>query len=450
MSLVSLKTELRQLLKLTPQLMQSMELLQMNSQELLEYLNRVSEENPMLEQEDTSSLRSAYEELRRKASWIDGGVYGATFSHSESELPQQAATDRETEGLTAFLCDQLDRLHLPKPLLALAKYMAELVDEEGYLMQEDLDSLAALDIPEDLIDEALETLQSLEPAGVGGRDLSECLLLQLSRQKDVPAYQMAIVARFLPELGRGHYGPISRELGVTVQQIQAAEQRIAALEPYPGRSFQPTEPTLYVRPDLFVAAPEGELQVILNEYYLPRVSVSSYYSRLLSTTGDKETRDYLRQKLQQAKWILTSLERRGITLQRCGDAILEAQRPFFAGETTELAPMTLSSLAEQLELHPSTVSRATHGKYLQCRSGTYPLRFFFNPTVGSFGPSRQAVKQRLLTLIKNEDPARPLSDQRLCDLLAADGIETARRTVAKYRMELGFPSSTARKKQHST
>ena len=167
MSLVSLKTELRQLLKLTPQLMQSMELLQMNSQELLEYLNRITEENPLLEQEDSPSLRSAYDELRQKASWIEGGVYGATFSHGETDLPEQAVVDRETESLSAFLCDQLDRMHLPKPLLALTKYMAELVDEDGYLTQDDLGSLTDLHIPEELTEQALETLQSLEPAGVG-------------------------------------------------------------------------------------------------------------------------------------------------------------------------------------------------------------------------------------------------------------------------------------------
>ena len=222
------------------------------------------------------------------------------------------------------------------------------------------------------------------------------------------------------------------------------------LDPHPGLAFQPAEPTLFIRPDIFVVDLDGELQLVLNEYYLPRISISSYYTRLLTKSDEKETRDYLRQKLQQAKWILSSLERRGLTLRRCGNAILEAQRPFFAGETTELAPMTLSSLAETLGLHPSTISRATHDKYLQCRSGTYPLRYFFNRTVGSFGPSRQAVKQRLLNFIKNEDPQHPLSDQHLCDLLASGGIQTARRTVAKYRMELGIPSSTVRKKLSQT
>ena len=141
MSLVSLKTELRQDLKLTPQLLQSMEVLQMNSQELLEYLNKISEENPLVEQEDAHALRSAYEELRQKASWIDAGIHGGTFAHDESTMPERGAADSAIESLSAFLCDQLDRKRLPKPLLALSKYIAELVDEDGYLAQEDLDGL---------------------------------------------------------------------------------------------------------------------------------------------------------------------------------------------------------------------------------------------------------------------------------------------------------------------
>lgn len=444
MSLVSLKTELRQELKLTPQLLQSMEVLQMNSQELLAYLNRVSQENPLVEQEDAPSLHGAYQELRQKASWIDAGLHAS--AQEESALPERGAADRETESLSAFLWDQLERRRLPKPLLALSKYMAELVDEDGYLLQEDLDGLAELKIPPALIGRALETLQSLDPAGVGARDLSECLLLQLARRKNASPVVLDIVARFLPELSRKHYGPISRALGSTAEEIQAAAEVISQLEPHPGRAFQPSEPALYVRPDVFVAELDGELTIVLNEYYLPRVSISDYYTRLLKESDEPETRVYLQQKMQQAKWLLTSLERRGATLRLCAGAILETQRPFFSGGTGELAPMKLAETAERLGLHPSTVSRAVRGKYLQCRQGTYPLRYFFSRPVGSQGPSRQAVKRKLLELVKGEDPRRPLSDQALCRLLADQGVVVARRTVAKYRTELGVASSTARRR----
>lgn len=445
MSLVTLKAELRQELKLTPQLLQSMEILQMNSQELLEYLGKISEENPLVEQEDAPALRSAYEELRQKASWIDGGLRGGTFVHEDAGIPERGALDRETESLAAFLRDQLDRLRLPKPLLALTRYLAELVDGDGYLAQEDLDGLKQMKVPVSLLDQALETIQSLEPAGVGARSLSECLLLQLSRQESPAPAVMDIVARFLPELSRKHYGPIARELGLSTAEIQAAEKAIAALEPHPGRAFQPAEPTVYVRPDVFVVELDGRLQVVLNEYYLPRVTISDYYARLLKESDEKETRAYLQQKMQQAKWLLSSLERRGGTLRRCAQAVLDSQLPFFAGETGELSPMSLLTLAERLEVHPSTVSRAVRGKYLQCRQGTYPLRYFFSHAVGQTGPSQQAVKRRLLELVRKEDPLRPLSDQALAERLAGEGIRLARRTVAKYREELGIPSSAGRR-----
>ena len=231
MSLLSLKTELRQELKLTPQLLQSMEVLQMNSQELLDYLGRLSEENPTLELSDSTDLRSAYESLRQRASWLDAGTFGSSFAHEEDGPPEPGAVDRALESLSAFLCDQLERKRLPKPMLALCKYMAELVDEDGYLAQEDLDGLTELKIPADMVERALDTLQSLEPAGVGARDLSECLVLQLSRQKQPVPYAMDIAARFLTELGRGHYGPIAKALGADTAEIQAAEKAIAALDP---------------------------------------------------------------------------------------------------------------------------------------------------------------------------------------------------------------------------
>ncbi len=445
MSLIALKTELRQQLKLTPQLMQSMEVLQMNSQELLEYLGRLTEENPLLEREDVPDFRDAYQELRQKAVWIDTGIPGASFSH-EGALPERGAVDRETESLAAFLRDQLERKRLPKPLLALGNYLAELVDEDGYLAEEDLEGLSELNIPQPLIDEALAMLQGLEPAGVGARSLPECLLLQLDRRGNRDPGLREIVRQFLPEIGKKYYGPIAKTLGLSLEEVQAAAETIADLDPRPGQAFQPAEQALYVRPDVFVVVEDGKPEIVLNEYYLPKITVSDYYLRLLGSTDEEETRTYLRQKMRQAQWLLDSLSRRGSTLRRCAEAVLEAQLPFFQGRTGELAPMNLRSLASALELHPSTVSRAVRGKYLQCRQGTYPLRYFFNRAVGPGGHSRQAVKQRILELVAAEDPRRPLSDQRLCALLAEEGVQAARRTVAKYRMELGIGSSAARKR----
>lgn len=437
-----LKTELRQELKLTPQLLQSMELLQMSSQELLDYINRTAEENPLLDCEDISSLQTKYEDLCQKISWLDSRSGSSPHSADRGEY---SATSYDRDDLTSFIRDQLERKHLSKPLLALTNYLAESLDENGWLTQEDLDALAEMKIPADLTSQALETLQSLEPAGVGARSLSECLLLQLKRQGNDSDLLRELVERFLPNLSRKQYSPICKELNATLKDIKVAENIIATLEPYPGRAFQTKETTLYIRPDIFVAELDGKLQVILNEYYLPRISINDYYRKLLKNEQDNDTLAYLRQKLQQANGLLNGLERRNSTLQRCADAILTRQYDFFSQKTTSLVPMTLVSLSEELSLHPSTVSRATRGKYLQCRQGTFPLRHFFTRELGTSGLSAQHIRQQVRTLIRNEDPKHPLSDQDLCLLLEKEGIHIARRTVAKYRVELGIHSSTARK-----
>ena len=443
MDLISLKALLHQTLKLSPQQLQSMEMLQMNSQELLEYLARTVEENPVLEQEDSASLHSAYTELRQKAGWLDAGVSPSGHGDGGENF---GATDRETETLSAFLMDQLERRHLPKPTLALCRYLAELVDEDGFLDREDLASLSALGIPPELVDEALSLLQGLDPAGVAARDLSECLLLQMDRREDPPPFARELAARFLPELGRGQQGKIARALGCTGGEVQAAAAFIQTLNPRPGSAYCPAEPTVYVRPDFFVAEIDGEWRAILNEYYLPRVSLSDYYTRL-ARTGDDEAKAYLREKMQQAKWVLSGLERRQGTLQRCADALLKAQWDFFTGQRGTLRPMTLTDLAETVEVHPSTISRAVRGKFLQCRQGTFPLRYFFSRAVGGGEVSAQAVKLALARLLREEDPAHPLSDQRLCDALEAGGMRVARRTVTKYRELLGLPAASGRRKR---
>ena len=440
--MMSFKTEFRQQLKLSPRLMQSMEILRMNADELTEYLNRVSEENPVMEREESGDLRREWEALRRQASWLDDGptrISGGTLS-------ERGAVDRETESLGAFLRDQLERLRLPGPLSALCGYLIEMLDDDGYLEAADIESVRELGVPEELLQEALRTLRGLEPAGIGACSLSERICLQLERRENVPAYALAIARDFLPELGQRRYGPICKALELTKRQVQDAAELIASLNPRPAQGFASAESTRFVRPDIFVIRDGETLRVILNECAPPRFRLSVDYARLLRESDDPDTLDYLREKTRQAKWILDSLERRGTTLRRCAETLVTRQRAFFMEETAALVPMKLLSLAEELSLHPSTVSRAVRGKYLQCRLGTYPLRYFFSPAAGGADISRQSVKLRLAELVRQEDPRRPWSDEQLRELLSAEGAEISRRTIAKYRMECGILSSTARKR----
>ena len=447
MNQISLKTELYHELKLTPQLLQSMQLLQMNSQELLKYLGEMVEENPLLEHDEISERDKAkeFDLLQQKLSWLDCGHTYAGRPHRDDTMVPTGSVGPETESLSSFLKDQLTRLRLPQALHALCLYMIELLDEDGYWEDEDFQSLAALKIPSDLINQATKTIQSLDPAGVGARNLSECLLLQIERNHDAPSYIQEMITHHLEELGRHQYSQIARALNLSVSDIKDAEKIITSLQPRPGQAFAAEETPVYIRPDVFVVELDGDLQIILNEYYLPRLSISNYYVNLLQEDTETETQEYLRQKLTQAKWIISSLERRNSTLLRCAEEILSVQHSFFGNNTPFLNPMTLSSLAQTLGLHVSTVSRAIRGKYIQCRQGTFPVKYFFTRSMGTADLSSHDARQQIVSLIAQEDHNNPYSDQKLAELLREKGYRIARRTVAKYREAAGIPSSGLRK-----
>jgi len=222
--------------------------------------------------EELDDLRGSYDALRQRADWIDAGA-----SSAAPGWEQTGARDRETESLSAFEHDQLERLRIDKRLLALAKYLAELLDEDGYLSAEDRDSARELGVSEVLLSEAIRTLQGLEPAGIGAKDLPECLTLQLNRRTDVPRAAFVIADRYLAELSKKQYGAIARDTGFTRAEIAEAETLIASLDPRPGRTFAEGGEPNYLRPDVFVVEEPDGIKVVLNTFYLPRVSVNGYY-----------------------------------------------------------------------------------------------------------------------------------------------------------------------------
>ena len=252
-----------------------------------------------------------------------------------------------------------------------------------------------------------------------------------------------IVTHCLPLLGKKQYAAIARQLRLPESEVRRACQIIQQLEPYPARREEPDETPVYVIPDVIIEEADGQWQAALNERYLPRFSVSRQYLELLESSGDTEVRQYLKEKLRQAQWMLACLEKRQSTLQRCADLILQTQSDFFQGTTTHLSPMTMRAAAEQMQVHESTVGRCVKDKYLQCRQGTFPLRYFFSGEVNGF--SGQAVRMEIRALVRAEDGHRPLSDSRIADMLDAKGISVARRTVAKYRQEMGIPPACQRK-----
>ena len=432
MSSNHLQLQQRQEQKLHAQQIQSVAVLQMNTQQLLAHIEEVATENPVLEREIDPQAQTELRGLLQSAGWDSGEPWFG------------GRVDPAIDGLSAFLTDQLSRRPLSAQLLRCCIALVALLDDDGYLTYEDVASLQDL-FPAEILRDALTTVQSLEPAGIAARDLCECLTLQLRRTGQDDPLSLLLVQEHLPRLARQQYRLIARELRIPEAAVVRAAKAIAALEPHPGREFAPPEPVAYIRPDLFILPVDGKLQVILNDGDVPRLSVSDYYARLLRTTDDAEAKAYLRQKKQQAAWLIQGVERRGSTLRRCGEIILERQLAFFSGQTKELSPMSGLELSQALRVHPSTISRALQGKYLQCPQGIYPLRYFCSGSLPDETLSRQAVEQRLLTLIAKEDKSHPLSDPELQALLSNCGVDISRRAVTKYRTALGIPNRTQRK-----
>lgn len=432
---LSQSAQLAQELKLSPMVLQSMEILQMNTLELADYLRRTALENPVLEEAEPWQARQTWRDMAARAPWVGDLPEG-------DSAPGQ--TDSAADSLELHLAEQLERRGLAAPLLALCRYLIGLLDDRGRLDQEDLDDLAAKGVPAGLLEEGVAVLQSLDPAGVGARTTEECLLLQLRRLPGDHTLAEALCRDHLALLAKGEEGAVAQALGVSPKAAAQAIRQVRALSPDPLAEFAPAAPTVYLRPDAWVIEEEGELVVYLNQWDLPQFHLSDQYRRLAQAQGDQETADYLRQKLRQAKWILHCVQRRQETLAGCLTALVQAQREYFLGRQPAPGPLLRRELADRLDLHPSTVTRTLGHKCLQCRQGLFPLSYFFSPARGEV--SVQQLKARIAQAIRAEDPRRPLSDQALTDLLAGEGHTLARRTVAKYRQALGLPPAHRRRK----
>lgn len=441
---IRMDVHLKQTMRLSPQMLQSARILQMDVQELREYVDGVLEENPILDRLPEQESRQEFEGLLRSAPWLGTSTRTAD---EEQHYRESGAWDAAVTSLRAFLIDQLDHISLPQPLRELCCYFIQTLDENGYLEQEDVDAVLALGVPEKLASQAVETLQSLEPAGIAARDLRECLLLQLRRLPQDTTVAQRMVKDHLELLGKKRWRMLADILRVDVSAVQQAAKLIETLSPYPGRIMrEDSTPTAYIIPDVFVVEMFGEPHVVLNDYYVPRIGINDSYGKMMKQEADAETKGFLREKMKQARWVMDCLERRHKTLERCAQLILRTQLPFFCGKTPYLAPLTQKEAAAQLDMHESTIGRCLQGKYLQCRQGTYPLQYFFPHAVDAAGQcSEQMLRLRIMTHIREEDGKHPLSDQRLSELLAGERIFAARRTVTKYRKLLGIPPAYIRR-----
>ena len=452
---LELNLSMKQTQTLSPQMVQSMEILQMGSQELLEYIEELAQENPVLELEDAPEAQDSSAELRRKLEWLESTdsqnrVYHQQDSEEDQREPisHYGNADETEDNLYLYVLSQLEFLPLAPEVRQAAKLLVESLNQNGWL-DEDLSQLAReWNLPLERLEEALAAIQTLEPAGVGARTLSECLLLQLRRRKGDTTLAQKIAQDYLDPMSKDCYRIIARGLGTDLERVRAACDLIRSLNPRPGSGFAARENLIYINPDLFVVNFSDHFEVLTNDYYFPSIHISGYYCRLLGESEDPEVRTYLSKKVRQAKWVVNSIEQRRSTLLRCAQHIVELQEDFFRRGPGHLRPLVMADVAWRVGVHESTVSRALKDKYLQCAGGVYPLNYFFSRNLGGSpgeGVTTDAAKALLKRLIAGEDKYKPLSDQKLCQLMAREGCLVSRRTVAKYREELHIPSTAGRR-----
>ncbi|HBU80731.1 MAG TPA: RNA polymerase sigma-54 factor [Paenibacillus sp.] len=424
--------EARIRLSITPEMKQSIHLLTLSGQELARYLQEAAEENPVLELEEPSVLRTR---LSRR-------LHVGSFS-SHDPLLQVKGAEPTLEHL---LISQLRLQSLPPSVEKTAIFLAGCVNEDGYLTMDLTEVMAAREVSMPEAEAALDILQSLDPAGVGARNLRECLLLQIRRDPLGNEHAEHMVEEGLEELVRFHPGRAGTRLGLTSQQAQAAYDYISRLDPKPCRSMGCTEHPHYIVPDAVVQIRNNEVSLRLNSAGVPRVSLNEACCRWIREIDADEVWSG---RAAEARAIIRSVRMRRRTLMRVLAATMTEQEAFLREGPAGLKPLNLAVIAEAIGMHESTVSRTVTGKYVQTPHGVFELKAFFASgleTTNGEMASAPAVKLRLKELIRSERAERPYSDSQLTALLAKEGIVISRRTVAKYREELQILPSLERKR----
>jgi len=478
--------EIRQQLKLsqqlvmTPQLQQAIKLLQLSRMELMDVVREELEENPVLEEGvDTPEEKSqAEEELSADSSDemsqeslkevegesdgmsdIDWKTYLESYSlggstadsyEDDEDRPSYENLLTRKPSLTDHLLWQLNLSHLEDHDRLIAGEIIGNVDDDGYL-QVTIDELAEqLDDSPVKIEKVLKVVQEFDPPGVASRNLQECLLKQveqLGMSDDLVAH---ILRDHLDELETRRYQVIARSLQVSLDDVFGAAKFISTLDPRPGSQYG-QEDVHYIIPDIYVYKISDEYVVVLNDEGLPNLRINSFYRNAISgaATLDEKAGEYIQEKLRGALWLIKSIHQRQRTIYRVTKSIVKFQRDFFDRGVDYLKPLVLRDVAEDIEMHESTVSRVTTNKYVQTPQGLFELKYFFNSginTTGGDSVASESVKNKIKEIIASEDSRKPYSDQKIVELLRRQGIDIARRTVTKYREMLGVGSSTQRKR----
>lgn len=487
--------EMRQQLKLsqqlvmTPQLQQAIKLLQLSRMELVDLVREEMLENPVLEDDlevggDSKAETLADGEMAQAervgeteqplndkskedgatevkadegaVNEIDWESYLDSYSNSgpmpsyrpdSDEMPSLEATLTKTESLYDHLVWQLKMSELSERQIDIGMLILGNIDNDGYLKEPTIDELAAeADCTSEEVQVVVERIQKFDPIGVCARTLEECMLIQAMHCGEDDDLVVKIIKSHLGNLEKKNYQAIARDLKEPLEEIYEAVKVIMEFDPRPGRQYSTDEPH-YITPDVYVHKVGDKYFVVPNDDGLPKLKISSFYRSAMD--GSKGAKEYIQDKLRSAQWLIRSIQQRQRTIIKVTESIIKFQRDFFDKGIAHLKPLILRDVAEDIGMHESTISRVTTAKYVHTPQGIFELKFFFNSGISRTNGedlASQAVKSKIKILIEAEDPKRPMSDQKIVERLKDSNIDIARRTVAKYREQLGILSSSKRKR----
>jgi len=473
--------KLTQQLVITPQLQQAIRLLQLTRLELVEMIDQEMRENPLLEEleEEKDEAESPEKEIAEQQApvveerpvEVRGEGEGVSDFDWENYLENYNLTsyrrlgDSERDGeerpsFENFLTQQrtlTDHLHWQLQLSRLSEeehrvgaWIIGNLDDDGYLKTSLEEVSFEMGLPLEMVEGVLRKVQQFDPVGVGARDLKECLLVQLEQMSVRDPVAEKIVSEHLSLLKNRNYAVLAKRLAVSLERVKQAAFHISQLEPKPGRAFG-GEVIQGIIPDVYVYKVEGEYVIYLNEDEIPRLRVNPFYRNILTDNRDslEGDRKYIQEKLRSALWLIRSIHQRQRTIYKVAKSIVKFQREFLEKGIRYLKPLVLRDVAEDIQMHESTISRVTHNKYVHTPQGIYELKFFFNTGIASSEGedlASESVRNLLREIITKEDPKKPYSDEKLVQILKGMNIHIARRTISKYREAMKILSSNERRK----
>ncbi len=461
---MGMRLGLQQRLVMTPRLQQALKLLQMPTLELQQVLKQEILQNPMLEEaddlEDTAEDEgseeedSEEEEDQEKIDWDsyleEGFGMGGGYAETEEREDYLEKVPVAKQSFTDHLRGQLRLATDEERTLEIGEYILGSLDDSGYLTCSIEEIAHTFSVSSGDVESVLQLVQTFEPLGVGARDLKECLIIQLRARGLSESPAARIVREHFEEFKQKKYLELSKKLKISLREVQEQANIIGTLNPKPGLDILAEEPK-YVIPDLIVERVGDKYVVFLNDRNVPRLRISQVYRNELQNNPEisSEAKEFIQGRLKNAKWLIQTIEQRRRTMIKVMENIVEEQKDFFENGTIALRPLTLQQVASRINMHESTVSRVTTNKYVQTPRGVYELKFFFSSSLSTQSGedvSAKSAKMKIREIIDEEDAKKPLSDQKIADMLKKDGLLIARRTVAKYREQLGILPARHRKR----